>query len=88
MKKLPKAIPELNGGLFVPKQVVDLLERVLNDHQGLLEGEQHARDRLALLELKDLLGLEAGSPALPSAPEQLDLPDPQAERIARNLLKM
>lgn len=88
MKKLPKAIPELNGGLFVPKQVVDLLERVLEDHQGVLEGAERSRDQLALLALKDLLGLEPYGTTLPSAADQLDLPDPQAERVARNLLKM
>lgn len=88
MKKLPKAIPELNGGLFVPKQVVDVLDRVLGDHQSLLCGEGAERDRAALLELKDLLGLSTQATALPSAAQQLDLPDPKAERIARNLLKM
>jgi len=88
MKKFPKAIPELNGGLFVPKQVVDLLERVLDDHQGLLERSGSPRDRAALLEVKDLLGLQAQGSPLPSAAEQLDLPDPETERIARNLLKM
>lgn len=88
MKKFPKAIPELNGGLFVPKQVVDLLERVLEDHQGQLERANAARDHLALLELKDLLGLEPYGTRMPSAADQLDIPDPQAERIARNLLKM
>lgn len=88
MKKLPKAIPELNGGLFVPKQVVDLLERVLDDHQGLLERSGSSRDQLALLEIRDLLGLEPFGTTLPTAAEQLDLPDPAAERVARNLLKI
>jgi hypothetical protein len=88
MKKLPKAIPELNGGLFVPKQVVDLIERVLDDHQGLLERAPSPRDQLALLEVKDLLGLEPFGTVLPSAADQLDIPDPAVERLARNLLKI
>jgi hypothetical protein len=88
MKKFPKAIPELNGGLFIPKQVVDLLERVLDDQRCALERDGSGREAAALLELKDLLGLAGPAAPLPSAADQLDLPDPETERIARNLLKM
>lgn len=88
MKKFPKAIPELNGGLFVPKQVVDLLQRTLDDHQVLLERAAGPREQSALVELKDLLGLPGQPGALPATADQLDLPDPETERIARNLLKI
>ena len=31
MRQLPKAIPELDGGLFVPRPVVDLLDALLTE---------------------------------------------------------
>ncbi len=36
MRQLPKAIPELDGGLFVPRPVLELLEAVLHSHEQLL----------------------------------------------------
>ena len=36
MRQLPKAIPELDGGLFLPRPVVELLEAVLNEDEAAL----------------------------------------------------
>jgi len=89
MRQLPKAIPELDGGLFLPRQVVDLLEAVLVDHEQLLrQGPQVAQEPLVVLgELRELLRLTGPRPALPPAREQLGLSDPQQELLSRNLLR-
>ncbi len=88
MRKLPKAIPELNGGLFVPKQVADLLEVVLRDHAAALAagGDEAVVQRQVMGELQDLLCFTGDRLPLPSAREQLAIRDPQQERVARNLL--
>jgi hypothetical protein len=88
MKQLPKAIPELDGGLFVPRQVVDLLEAVLDEHGRLIDSRADAADgALVLAQLRDLLRLAGPRPALPPPREQLGLADPQLEMVGRNLLQ-
>jgi hypothetical protein len=82
MKQLPKAIRDLQGDLWVPGELADLLERVLRDARGLDDAEH----RRCLGQLEALMGFD-GSRELPPAREQLGLPDPQAERLAANLLK-
>ncbi len=88
MRKFPKAIPELDGGLFVPRQVVELLETVLVDYEQAIESRPEApQARVVLNELRELLWITGPRPALPPAREQLALPDPQQELIGRNLLR-
>ncbi|AEG93414.1 hypothetical protein [Ramlibacter tataouinensis] len=88
MRKLPRAIPELDGGLFVPRQVAELLETVLTDYEQGLGGQPGSGEaRLVLSELRDLLRMTGSRPALAPAREQLALPDPQQELIGRNLLR-
>jgi hypothetical protein len=82
MKQLPKAIRDLQGDLWVPSETADLLERILRDARA-LEGQEHRR---CLGQLEQLLGF-AGDRDLAPARVQLGLPDPQAERLAGNLLK-
>jgi len=82
MKQLPKAIRDLQGDLWVPAEVADLLERILSDARALDDAEH----RRCLGELEILMGF-AGGRELPSARDQLGLPDPVAERLASNLLK-
>lgn len=82
MKQLPKAIRDLQGDLWVPSELANLLERVLRDARA-IEGHDH---RVALGELERLMGFD-GDRQLPSAREQLQLPDRERERIARNLMR-
>jgi hypothetical protein len=88
MKQFPKAIPELDGGLFLPRQVVDLLEVVLDGHERLLEGRDGAGDdAIVLAQLRELLRMTGPRPSLPPAREQLGLADPQQEVLRRNLVR-
>jgi len=83
MKQLPKAIRDLQGDLWVPSELADLLERVLRDARA-HGGDQEYLGCLGRLET--LMGFDGGR-ELPTAREQLGLPDPVAERLGRNLLK-
>ena len=82
MKQLPKAIRDLQGDLWVPSELADLLERVLRDARAMDDGEH----RRCLGHLEELMGFSDGR-ELACAREQLGLPDPQAERLSANLLK-
>ena len=82
MKQLPKAIRDLQGDLWVPSELADLLERVLRDARA-LDDQEHRR---CLGALEALLGF-ADARELPCAREQLGLTDPRSERLSRNLLK-
>ncbi len=60
MRQLPKAIPELDGGLFLPRPVVELLEAVLADHESALcraarSGTDTELSLTVLAELRQLL---------------------------------
>ena len=62
MRQLPKAIPELDGGLFLPRPVVELLEAVLATHQQALcqaaeRGTDTELELTVLAELRQLLRL-------------------------------
>ncbi len=92
MRQLPKAIPELDGGLFLPRAVVELLEAVLVRHEAALchaaqAGADTELDLTVLAELRQLLRLTGLRLPLPPANELLGLADPQEERVARNLLR-
>ncbi|MEY2618204.1 MAG: hypothetical protein RL522_1206 [Pseudomonadota bacterium] len=88
MRQLPKAIPELDGGIFVPRPVLELLEAVLADHERLLHGQPDATLDLTVLgELRQLLRLNGIRLPVPSARELLELCDPRLETIGRNLLR-
>ncbi|MEJ7930970.1 hypothetical protein WG922_13400 [Ramlibacter sp. AN1015] len=90
MRQLPKAIPELDGGLFLPRQVVDLLETVLCDHERMLRARPHEGGEeqfVVLRETRELLRMTGARPQLPPAREQLGLADPQTEVLGRNLLR-
>ena len=88
MRQLPKAIPELDGGLFLPRQVVDLLEAVLIDHEEAVRAQPRQEDKLVVMrELRELLRLTGARPQLPPAREQLGLADPQQEVLSRNLMR-
>ncbi len=92
MRQLPKAIPELDGGLFLPRPVVELLEAVLASHErGLREaaggGRDPGLDLTVLAELRQLLRLTGLRLPLPPAHELLGLADPREELAARNLLR-
>ncbi|HVZ45973.1 MAG TPA: hypothetical protein VHA82_19350 [Ramlibacter sp.] len=82
MKQLPKAIRDLQGDLWVPAELADLLERVLRDSRA-LEDSEH---RQCLRELENLMGF-SDRRDLPTAREQLGLPDARRDRLASNLLK-
>lgn len=82
MKQLPKAIRDLQGDLWVPADVATLLERVLRDARA-LDSQEH---RKCLGALENLLGFTQNC-ELPTAREQLGLPDPRQEQLANNLLK-
>lgn len=93
MRQLPKAIPELDGGLFLPRPVVELLEAVLVTHERVLctaglpgDGEADL-DLCVLAELRQLMRLTGARPSLPPARELLGLIDPREVRVARNLLR-
>lgn len=93
MRQLPKAIPELDGGLFLPRPVVELLEAVLLQHESMLR--QHAApapddedlDLRVLAELRQLLRLTGLRQPLQPPRELLGLADPSQDRVARNLLR-
>jgi len=91
MRQLPKAIPELDGGIFVPRPVLELLEAVLMHHEQLLGQQVHQADMridLAVLtELRTLLRLNGQRLPVPTARELLELADPRQELIGRNLLR-
>ena len=88
MRQLPKAIPELDGGLFVPRPVLEVLEAVLAHHETLLQAQpESAADLTALNELRHLLRLDGVRLPVPPAREQLELVDPRREMIGRNLLR-
>ncbi len=88
MRQLPKAIPELDGGIFVPRRVLELLEAVLAEHEHLLHRQPEAQvDLTALTELRHLLRLDGVRLPVAPAREQLELADPQREMIGRNLLR-
>lgn len=87
MSYLPKAQEQMNGDLLLPEATKLFLHRVVRDLQGRLEGDAGAElERTALRELASALGpcLEP----LESVRDMLDLPDPEAERRSRNLLKV
>lgn len=90
MRQLPKAIPELDGGLFLPRPVVELLDAVLIERERALRRsppDDEALDLRVLTELRQLLRLNGLRLPVPCAREQLGLADPQAEAVSRNLLK-
>ncbi len=88
MKHIPKAIPELDGGLFLPRQVVDLVEVVLDDYALVVAEREDAGQDLAVVgQLRELLRMTGPRPSLPPAREQLGLEDPEKETLARNLLR-
>ncbi len=88
MRQLPKAIPELDGGLFVPRPVLELLEAVLHSHEQLLRRHPDAAIELTVLsEWRQLLRLTGLRLPVPPAREQLELTDPRQELIGRNLLR-
>ncbi len=94
MRQLPKAIPELDGGLFLPRPVVELLEAVLAEHEralrdrGLPQAATDTETRAAVLaELRGLLRLDGARPALPSPRELLGMADPRSEVLRRNLVR-
>ncbi len=94
MRQLPKAIPELDGGLFLPRPVVELLEAVLIEHEralrdrGAPEALTETETRAAVLaELRQLLRLHGQRLPLPSPRELLGMADPRAEVLRRNLLR-
>ncbi len=94
MRQLPKAIPELDGGLFLPRPVVELLEAMLVQHEQALRqrpaGEPAGGedpDLLALRQLRLLLRLGGPRPAVPPPREQLGLGEPRDRWIGRNLLR-
>jgi hypothetical protein len=82
MKQMPKAVRDLQGDLWVPAELADLLERVLRDARA-IESQEHRR---CLAELERLMGFNEQR-ALPSGRELLGMPDPQQEQLAENLLK-
>ena len=91
MRQLPKAIPELDGGIFVPRPVLELLEAVLLHHERLLGQQTHQADiqidRAVLTELRALLRLNGQRLPVPPARELLELADPRVEMVGRNLLR-
>lgn len=88
MRQLPKAIPELDGGLFLPRPVLELLEAVLAEHECLLLQQGDANQGTTVLaELRQLLRLTGVRPPLPPARELLELADPRQETLRRNLLR-
>ncbi len=88
MRQLPKAIPELDGGLFVPRPVLELLEAVVLRHEVLLQQQSDPQmDQTVLSELRTLLRLTGQRLPVPPAPELLELTDPTQDMIGRNLLR-
>ncbi len=88
MRQLPKAIPELDGGVFLPRPVLELLEAVLIEHEQLLHRQGDPAQGLTVLaELRQLLRLTGMRLPLPSSRELLELAGPREEMIGRNLLR-
>ncbi len=90
MRQLPKAIPELDGGLFVPRPVVDLLDAWLIERERDLRqmlDDAVANDLTVVCELRQLLRLGGARLPVPPASELLGLTDPQADALSRNLLR-
>ncbi len=90
MRQLPKAIPELDGGLFVPRPVVDLLDALLIERERdlrRLPDDGASNDLTVVCELRQLLRLGGARLPVPPACELLGLIDPQAEAVSRNLLR-
>ncbi len=90
MRQLPKAIPELDGGLFLPRPLVELLEAVLLERERALataDTPDAETDRVIHVELRHLLRLNGLRLPLPPARELLGLADPQVEGMRRNLLR-
>ncbi len=90
MRQLPKAIPELDGGLFLPRPVVELLDAVLIERERELrkaDPPAESLDLRVLTELRQLLRLNGLRLPVPPARELLGLADPQAEAVSRNLLR-
>ena len=97
MRQLPKAVPELDGGLFLPRPVAELLEAVLLEDEALMRAaapaaaaSQASARTLRLLvlgELRHLLRMTGLRLRLPASAELLGLDDPQEQARARNLLK-
>ncbi|MDH4378116.1 MAG: hypothetical protein QE494_17620 [Ramlibacter sp.] len=90
MRQLPKAIPELDGGLFVPRPVVDLLDALLTERERDLRqvlDDTAANDLTVVSELRHLLRLGGSRLPVPPASELLGLTDPQADTLSRNLLR-
>jgi hypothetical protein len=90
MRQLPKAIPELDGGLFLPRPVVELLDAVLIEQDRSLrqtDPSAQSLDLRVLTELRHLLRLGGLRLPAPASFEQLGLADPQAETLSRNLLR-
>jgi hypothetical protein len=90
MRQLPKAIPELDGGLFVPRPVVDLLNALLIERERdlrRLPDDGASNDLTVVCELRQLLRLAGARLPVPPASELLGLIDPQADAVSRNLLR-
>ncbi len=90
MRQLPKAIPELDGGLFVPRPVVDLLDALLIERERdlrRLPDDGASNDLTVVCELRQLLRLGGARLPVPPACELLGLIDPQADAVSRNLLR-
>ena len=87
MKYLPKAQEQMNGDLLVPETTKLFLHRAIADLKSRLEAQDpQSTDRAALLALESALGTCPGP--LPTVREMLDLPDPEQERLGRNLLRL
>ncbi|HSW20174.1 MAG TPA: hypothetical protein VLJ86_23335 [Ramlibacter sp.] len=87
MKQLPRAIAELDGGLFLPRQLVDLVEALLVEHEQLVMEREDSQSLAVLEQTRQLLRFTGARPPLPASREQLGLDDPQKEIVARNLLR-
>ncbi len=97
MRQLPKAIPELDGGLFLPRPVVELVEAVLLEHEQALRRQAPQRgadaapdlalDLAVLEQLRELLRFTGLRLQLPPSRELLGLADPRAEQAARKLMR-
>ena len=86
MTYFPKAQEQMNGDLLVPESTKLFLHRVMRDMQARMEAEPGADlERTALTTLQEALG--ACHEPLPPVREMLDLPDPEVEQRARNLLR-
>jgi hypothetical protein len=78
VKTLPRSVRDLQGDLWLSKETADLLEAVLR--------ESTHPDPQVMQELQSLLRFPSGR-TIPSARDQLGIPDPRAEQISRNLTR-